>query len=51
MLEEYIRQYEEAVAAGNKAAAEQIERELAGLGMDRATLLILVKERQTARLQ
>ncbi len=46
MLEEYIRKYEEAVTAGNKAVTKRIERELESLGMDRATLLILVKERR-----
>ena len=46
MLEEYIRQYEEAVTAGNKAVTKRIERELESLGMDRATLLVLVKERR-----
>lgn len=46
MLEEYIRQYEEAVTAGNNAVTKRIERELESLGMDRATLLVLVKERR-----
>ena len=46
MLEEYIRQYEEAVAAGDRAAMKRIERELGILGMDRATLLVLVNERR-----
>ena len=46
MLEDYIRQYEEAVSSGNKAAMKRIERELGSLGMDRATLLVLVKERR-----
>ena len=48
MLEEYIRQYEVAVTAGNKAVTKRIERELEslGTGMDRATLLVLVKERR-----
>lgn len=46
MLEDYIRQYEEAVAAGNKNVMKRIERELGSLGMDRATLLVLVKERK-----
>ena len=46
MLEEYIRQYEEAVKAGNKAIMKRIERELESLGMDRATLLVLVNERR-----
>ena len=46
MLEEYIRQYEVAVPAGNKAVTKRIERELESLGMDRATLLVLVKERR-----
>nr|WP_303038329.1 hypothetical protein [Enterocloster clostridioformis] len=46
MLEEYIRQYEEAVTAGNKVVMKRIERELESLGMDQATLLVLVKERR-----
>ena len=46
MLEEYIRQYEEAVEAGDRAAMKRIERELGILGMDRATLLVLVNERR-----
>ena len=46
MLEEYIRQYEESVAAGDRAAMKRIERELGILGMDRATLLVLVNERR-----
>lgn len=43
---EYIRQYEEAVTAGNRAVAKRIEKELESLGMDRATLWVLVKERR-----
>lgn len=46
MLEEYIRQYEDAVAAGDKVTVKRIERELGSLGMDRATLLVLIKERR-----
>ena len=46
MLEYYIRQYEEAEKVGNKAAMKRIERELGMLGMDRATLLVLLKERR-----
>ncbi len=46
MLEDYIRQYEEAVAAEDKATVKRIERELGSLGMDRATLLVLVKDRR-----
>ena len=51
MLEEYIRQYEEAVAAGDRAAMKRIERELGILGMDRATLLVLVNERRNEAKQ
>lgn len=46
MLEDYIRQNEEAVEAGNKVAMKKIERELGILGMDPATLRVLVKERK-----
>ena len=46
MLEDYIRQYDEAEKAGNKAAMKRIERDLGILGMDLATLRVLVKERR-----
>lgn len=46
MLEDYIRQYEEAAASGNKSIMKRIEKDLEKLGMDRATLLVLVKERR-----
>ena len=46
MLEEYIRQYEAALAVGDKKAMKRIEEDLSILGMDLATLNILVRERR-----
>jgi len=46
MLEDYIRQYEGALATKDKATMGRIEKQLKSLGMDRATLLILVGERK-----
>lgn len=46
MLEEYIRQYEAALAAGDKKTMKRIEKDLSVLGMDLATLSVLVRERR-----
>ena len=42
MLQIYIEQYKEAIARSDTKTANRIERELASLGMDTATLKILV---------
>lgn len=46
MLEEYISEYEAALAAKDWKTVSRIERELAGLGMDKLTLSVLVAERK-----
>lgn len=46
MLEDYIRQYEEALKKGDEKTKRRIEKELASLGMDLMTLRILVRERK-----
>lgn len=43
MLADYIEQYREAMANGDKKTMREIERELAKLGMDRMTLRMLVE--------
>ena len=46
MLEEYIINYEKAIAEKDWKTVSRIERELASLGMDKMTLSILVEERK-----
>ena len=44
MLQIYIDQYKDAIAKGDNKTARRIERELASVGMDAATLKILLNE-------
>ncbi len=44
MLDEYINQYIDAVLAKDTKNKSRIEKELASLGMDKTTLLILANE-------
>ena len=44
MLNEYIENYKKAMAEGNKKEMERIEKDLAKLGMDKMTLMVLVRE-------
>ncbi len=44
MLQDYIDAYEVAIRKGDKKAAEKIEKDLARLGMDKATLMLIVGE-------
>lgn len=44
MLSDYIDAYEAAIRRGDKKAAEKIEKDLARLGMDKATLMLIVGE-------
>lgn len=44
MLSDYIVDYVEAKASGDEKLATKIENNLAMLGMDRYTLMILAKE-------
>lgn len=49
MLEEYLQEYEKAVAEKDWKEVSRIERELASLGMDKLTLSVLMKERKKSR--
>lgn len=44
MLGEYIEQYKKAMEEGDKKEMERIEKDLAKLGMDKMTLMLLAKE-------
>ena len=44
MLYEYIEEYKKAMKFDNKKAMAKIEKDLARLGMDKRTLLVLVSE-------
>ena len=45
MLEDYIVAYEKALKEHDAKAQKKIERDLAKLGMDKITLMTIVKER------
>ena len=45
MLEDYLAQYEIAINSGDKKAMQRIEQELMIVGMDKATLAVLMKGR------
>ena len=49
MLEEMIMAYEKALEAGKKATMLSIERKLRMLGMDKASLMVIVRERRKER--
>lgn len=49
MLEEYLQEYEKAIAGKEWKEVSRIERELASLGMDKLTLSVLIKERKKSR--
>ena len=49
MLEQYMDEYESAVAARDWKAVSRIEKELASLGMDKITLSVLINERKKSR--
>ncbi len=44
MLAEYIERYKEALKNKDKKEQERIEKDLQKLGMDKMTLMVLVKE-------
>ena len=44
MLSDYIEAYKEAMKANDKKEMEKIEKELAQLGMDKYTLMAIVKD-------
>ena len=44
MLSDYIEAYKEAVVNKNTKEQQRIEKELRKLGMDKITLMLLVKE-------
>ena len=46
MLEDMIVEYEKAIKSGNKWAMQRIERDLAKLGMDKISLMLIVQERK-----
>ena len=49
MLTDYIDRYKEALMQGDHKTAMEIERALAMLGMDRATLMVIVKEMEVSK--
>ncbi len=49
MLTDYIDRYREALKQGDHKTAREIERALAMLGMDRATLMVIVKEMEVSK--
>lgn len=49
MLEEDIARYEKALEAMDWETVSRIERELAGLGIDKMTLSVLIMERKKSR--
>lgn len=51
MLSEYIHAYIAARKNGDKKEMERIEKDLEKLGMDRATLLMVVEEEQRAWIE
>lgn len=44
MLSKYIENYKKAMEEGNKKEMERIEKDLAKLGMDKMTLMLLIQE-------
>lgn len=46
MLEDWLVDYEKAIADKNWDKVARIEREMASLGVDKCTLIILVEERK-----
>lgn len=49
MLEELIEAYEDALARSDAKKMYEVERMLAHVGMDRASLLTIVRERRKER--
>ena len=46
MLGEYIEEYEKALLAGDKSTMRRIEKEIARVGVDKRSLLVIVAERK-----
>lgn len=46
MINDYLIEYEEAMEKGDSKRMRQIERDLASVGMDKMTILVLIDERR-----